>query len=141
MDLKLEKEIRAPQNVCYDAFTLPENLSKWFTTNAKADLRVGGRYSNDDNDEGEFLEVKPNELLRFTWDNKAHCPGTEVKVEFKALDKNKTNITLNHSGLVDEIHLSDMKSGWSWALESVKQYLETGKILTYDEWEKNLSNE
>ncbi len=139
MELKLKKLINTTSEACYNSFTEPEHLSKWFTTNAKADLMIGGRYSNDDKDEGEFLELKPFDLIAFTWENKEHCPGTEVKVEFISLDKNKTKIILTHSMLQNELHVKDMTTGWTWALESVKQYLETGKRLTYSEWENTFN--
>ncbi|MEO8665858.1 MAG: SRPBCC domain-containing protein [Ignavibacteria bacterium] len=44
MDLTLEKEINSSQQSCYHAFTDPEHLSVWFTTNAKSDLKPGGSY-------------------------------------------------------------------------------------------------
>jgi len=139
MELKIEKEIDASQEDCYKAFTDPEHLSKWFTTNAKADLKVAGRYSNDDNDEGEFLELKPFERVRFTWDNKQHCPRTEVKIDFIFINEDKTKIILTHSKLESEFHVNDMGKGWRWAFENIKSYLETGKTITFEEWGKNNS--
>lgn len=138
MDLNLEKNIKAPQEKCFRAFTEPEHLSKWFTTNAKAELKVGGKYSNDDNDQGEFLELNPNSNVNFTWDNKDHCPGTEVSVYFHPLAENETKISLSHTKLESLNHLEEMKKGWTWALESIRSYLEEGKPLPYSEWEKSL---
>ncbi len=100
-------------------------------------MKTGGKYSNDDGDQGEFIELKPYERVRFTWDNKEHCPGTEVKIEFISISEDKTKIILIHSNLESEFHLNDMGKGWRWALENIKSYLETGKTITFDEWEKN----
>ena len=133
----ITKEVNTTPEKAYSAFTDPGELSTWFTTNAKADLRPGGKYSNGDKDQGEFIEIVPNEKVRFTWENQGHCPGTEVEVRFEKADDNKTLIKLQHTKLPDEAGMMDMKKGWTWALTSAKSYLETGKPITYGEWEKN----
>ncbi|RPI17425.1 MAG: hypothetical protein EHM58_09345 [Ignavibacteriae bacterium] len=140
MELTLEKQINCPVSSVYKAFTDAAVLSQWFTSNAKVDLRVGGRYSNDDNDEGKYLEIQPNKLVKFTWDNKNYCPGTEVSVFFNGGDKT-TDVTLIHHNLATEKHVNSMKSGWTWALANVKLYLEEGKKIGYEEWLKTISNE
>jgi len=134
--ITLSKLIQTSPQKAYKAFTDEADLSDWFTTNAKCDLKVGGRYSNADHDEGEYLELSPAERVRFTWDNKEHCPGTEVKVEFNSSGENETRVTLTHSGFKDEKGPDDLKTGWTWALTSLKSYLETGKRITYEEWDK-----
>ncbi len=130
LTLILTKEITATPERVFNAFTKPELLSKWFTTNAKVDLRVGGEYSNDDKDKGVFLESDPPHLLRFTWDNADHCPGTEVRIEISS----DAAVTLTHSKLASEEHVKGMRSGWSWALDNVKLYLEDGRTEGYEEW-------
>jgi uncharacterized protein YndB with AHSA1/START domain len=137
--LKLQKTIEAQLSDVYNAFADASELSKWFTTNARADLRAGGKYSNDDMDEGTFLEIVDNKKLRFTWDNRAHCPGTEVTVSFEAKGRGKTLVMLVHSKLETKKHVKDMKSGWSWALYNVKLFLETGKTIGYEKWLKSVN--
>lgn len=118
----------------FEAFTEPRHLSVWFTKEADADLRPGGRYSNSDNDKGEFLEIDPPHRVRFTWENENHCPGTEVDVRFETQSATTARITLNHSLLSGRDEIAEMKEGWSWALESLRSYLESGKPITFEDW-------
>lgn len=134
MELKLEAEIKRSKEICYNAFTDEKQLSQWFSTNSKCDVRTGGYYCNDDKDEGVYLELKPYERIRFTWDNKEHCPGTEVLIEFNSSDSDNTKIILTHLKLENEFHIKEMTTGWTWALVSLKSYLENGKPVTYNEW-------
>jgi hypothetical protein len=30
----------------------------------------------------------------------------------------------------------EMREGWSWALDSLKSFLETGKPVTFEEWKR-----
>ncbi len=132
LTLVLKKQISAPQERIFEAFTHAELLSTWFTTQAKVDLRVGGRYSNADKDEGVFLEIVRPSLVRFTWENADHCPGTEVRIEISR----EGLVTLTHSKLASEEHVVGMRSGWSWALDNVKLFLEAGRTVGYEEWLK-----
>lgn len=87
---------RTPRRV-FKGLTKPSELNAWFTQGAKVDLRVGGSYRNLDHDKGKFLEIVPNERLRFTWDNPQHAPGTVVEILLKNVG-GKTVLTLIHSG-------------------------------------------
>jgi hypothetical protein len=46
-------------------------------------------------------------------------------------------VELIHSELASEKDKQDMQGGWSWALASLKSYLETGKPVSYEEWLKS----
>lgn len=133
MDIVLEKQIEKSAEDVYNALTDPVLLSVWFTKNAKCELQPGGRYENDDKDEGVFLELIPFKRIRFTWDNKEHCPGTEVDIQLIEEYNIKTKITLRHLKLKSEKDCAEMKEGWTWALTSLKSFLETGKPVRYNE--------
>jgi uncharacterized protein YndB with AHSA1/START domain len=128
----------ATPSAVFGALTMPRHLNKWFTQKARVDLRVGGNYSNLDGDKGRFLQVIPNERLRFTWDNPYHSPNSIVEIVLKRL-RGQTIITLIHSGFKRETEFKDYSSktsGWNWALENLKGYLEGRKILSFEEWLK-----
>ena len=135
--LHLEGEIQSDPEAAYDAFTDPEQLAKWFTEYAKADLRVGGRYSNSDKDQGQYRLLERPSHVRFTWENEEHCPGTIVDIEFRTISGSETDIILEHRNIEDQSGYDDMKLGWSWALDSLKSFLEQGRPIPFEEWKKD----
>lgn len=142
MSLKLtaKKKINAGIEKVYEGYTKETLLSVWFTTNAKVDLKVGGKYSNADGDEGEYIEILPEEKLVFTWDNKDHCPGTLVEIILEKLNNNSTEVTITHNHLKSENDAVHMKEGWEWSLDSLKSYLETGEIISFENWKEIKAN-
>ena len=125
-EVSVSKTIDASAPKAYEAFTDPAILSKWFTKKASADLRVGGRYSNSDGDHGVFKVLKPPQRIRFTWENPGHSPGTLVEIRLAPKGKAKVSVTVQHMKLKTKRDVKDMKGGWSWALGSLKSFLETG---------------
>jgi uncharacterized protein YndB with AHSA1/START domain len=133
-EIAVERTVGADPQACWDAWTKPEHLDKWFTSGAVADLRVGGRYKNADNDTGEYLVVEEPTKLRFTWEQKMHEPGSEVEVTLEPRG-DKTKMTLTHSKLAKKEEAEELLSGgWEWALDSLKSYLEAGKGVRYEDW-------
>ncbi|HZY46777.1 MAG TPA: SRPBCC domain-containing protein [Candidatus Bathyarchaeia archaeon] len=120
----------------FKALTAPEDLDRWFTEGARVDLRVGGRYSNQDKDRGKFLEIVRGKRLRYTWENPDHAPDSIVEFLLKRSDDH-TLVTLVLSGFrkkADFEHYRSRISGWNWALENLKKYLEKKKTVTYEKW-------
>ena len=133
-----EISIHAPRSRVFSALTNPSKLNTWFTSGARVNLRVGGRYSNADKDTGRFLEVVPNKRLRFTWDNPDHAPGTIVE-NILTRNRGSTVVSLFHYGFTkksDFEHYSSRVSGWDWALYNLKAYLEGRPLVQYEEWLK-----
>ncbi len=122
----------------FSAITKPSELNAWFTQGAKVNLRVGGRYSNQDGDKGRFLDIVPNERLRFTWDNPSYGANSIVEILLKRVG-GRTVVTLVHSGFKqrkDFEEYASEESGWNWALENLKAHLEHGRVIDYGEWLK-----
>lgn len=126
--------VRSDAERTFAALTDPAILSIWFTSDAKADLRRGGRYANADGDRGEFLILDPPKHVAFTWENPAHCPGTEVGIRLSPAHDGTTVVELTHSGLASEADVADMRGGWSWAVDSLKSFLETGRPIAHEDW-------
>ena len=134
------KEISMSQSPSriFKAFTTPSQLNAWFTHGAKVDLRVNGRYSNLDGDKGRFLEIVPGKRLRFTWDNPGHAPNSTVEVLLKRI-RDRTTVTLIQAGFTkkkDFEHYASQESGWNWALENLRSYLNGRKTTDYEIWLK-----
>jgi len=89
---------------------------------------------------GVFLELDRTRWVKFTWENENHSPGTIVEITIEQPDSEPVKMTLVHSRLADETQLKDMETGWSWALVSVKSYLETGRPIGFEEWQKGRSS-
>jgi len=131
----IRRQIGVSAERAFDALTRADLLSRWFTTAAQVDLRVGGRYRNADHDEGEFLVIEPPRRLHFTWENTGHCPGTVVELELRPLSGDSVELSLPHRDIKDAAGALDMERGWSWAMDSLKSFLEVGKPVPHAEWE------
>ena len=110
-----------------------EAIPNWFTSKARLNLREGGRYSNADGDHGEFRVILPEKRLTFTWENAKHCPGSTVELRLYR-KPGKTQVVVEHAKLPDRKGAEEMKEGWSWALDSLRSYLETGVPVKWEEW-------
>jgi uncharacterized protein YndB with AHSA1/START domain len=132
-EVVVERSISAPVARVYDAWEDASQIGTWFTTNAVQDVRVGGRYSNGDGDSGEFTEVEPGRRLRFTWEQPKASPGSSVSVEFTPDAEDITTVRLVHHDVAPEF-VSDLQTGWEWALDSLKSYLETGTPIGHNDW-------
>ena len=119
----------------FDALTKPGDLSRWFTRGARANLEPGGSYSNRDGDRGRFLAVTRPRRVRMTWENESHAPGTVVEFAIAAASAGKSRVEVTHSRLATKRDVAKMKEAWSWALDSLRSYLETGKPIPVEAWE------
>lgn len=134
--MDVQRTVKTSPQQAFNSFLQAEHAARWFTKKAKADVRVGGAYSNSDGDMGEFLAVDPPRRARFTWDNKRHCPGTIVELTVRDAGPGKVAVRITHSRLKSARDREKMKQGWSWALDSFQSYLETGKPIPHEEWLK-----
>ena len=78
--------------------------------------------------EGEVLEVRPDEMVRFTMEE-----GVEVEATMEPLEDGSVMVTLTQThGLTDEQNLAYMlgfKEGWAFYLANLKSVLEGGRDL------------
>jgi uncharacterized protein YndB with AHSA1/START domain len=125
----------APPARVWEAWTVPEQWDKWFTSGSQIDLHVGGRYANADKDSGEYMEIVKHRLLRFTWENPHHQPGSIVTLRFSAARNGRCRLELSHSRLALPGEAKDLKAGWGWALASLKSFLATGNGIGEAQWE------
>jgi uncharacterized protein YndB with AHSA1/START domain len=134
-EVRLARTIAVPPERAFAAWTHAEQWNRWFTEGARLLAQPGGRYENADGDGGEYLVVDPPHHLRFTWENTKHCPGTVVDVTFAPTVDGGTHVELAHQELATPADRAEMTGGWSWALDSLRSYLETGKGIPSEEWE------
>lgn len=135
-EVSVQRTIGASTRKAFEAFTDPAHVRIWFSPSAKADLRQGGHYENSEGDHGVYTLFAPPKRVKFTWENKKHCPGTVVEVTFASAGRNRSVVRLQHAKLKSKKDREKMKEGWSWALDSLKSYLETGQPVRHEDWLK-----
>ncbi len=125
-DVKLQRTIHATPETVYEAWTRPGHLTRWLTTRARNQLRVGGRYEMAGGTRGRYLELEPPKRLRFTWDHEIFCPGTEVDVTISKKGKDQSVVKVVHRPLATKEDGVRMNEVWSVALDALKAFLEEG---------------
>ena len=135
--LTIKRRFKAAPEKVYAAWTRPQELAKWMgpvdvtAVEAKADLRVGGRYhirmivpGDEHNVGGVYREVVPNERLVFTWAWRS-TPEREslVTVHLKS-DGDGTLMTFTHEQFFDQQARDNHERGWTGTFEKLAKYLE-----------------
>jgi len=126
---RVQRTVDAPVATVYEAFASARGLDGWFTSGATVDFRVGGSYRTADGDAGTYLRIEPNRLVRFSWENPKHTPGSVVTVRLVPRDADRTTVVVDHGriGLAEE--RDGLRGAWRWALGSLAAYVTTGKGL------------
>lgn len=135
--LTIVRKLKAAPEKVWRALTQPEALSQWFapgagfTTVAKADLRVGGRFhlvvtapNGDEHDvSGIYREIAPGIRLVHTWAWKS-TPEREslVTIELRAADGG-TELTLRHEQFFDAEARDKHQHGWNGCLDGLERYI------------------
>lgn len=132
--LDVQRTIRTDAKRAYAAWVEASAWNRWFSTKTKLSAKVGGSYANGDGDTGTFLALVPGKRLRFTWDNAKHCPGTVVEVVITPTPDGRVKVGLTHTKLRTKKDREEMKGGWSWAMDSLRSYLETGAGIPHEVW-------
>lgn len=130
--------IQAPTDRVYQAFTSTTDIRKWYGSEARLALRKGGHFtytdaSGDVYESGEYLEVVPNQKLRFSLEHHGYYLGSEVEVSFTASKPTETEISLIH-GPLSQDDIKHAQASWDWALSNLKSFIELGTAETYKEW-------
>ena len=138
--IRLHRVLKAPPERVYRAFTDPDALPKWMPPHGflgkvhSMDLRVGGRYhasftnfstGNSHAFGGEYLELVPNERLRYSdrFDDPG-LPGTmHVTIELKKVLVG-TELHITQEGVPDVIPAEACYLGWGESLALLAQLVE-----------------
>jgi uncharacterized protein YndB with AHSA1/START domain len=130
--VRLHRVLRAPPERVYRAFTSPEAMARWIPPNGftatvhHMDARVGGTFrmsftnfttQQSHSFGGEYLELVPNELLRYTdrFDD-PNLPGVmQVMVTLKAVSCG-TELSIVQEGIPEMIPVEMCYLGWQESL-------------------------
>ncbi|MBI5698127.1 MAG: SRPBCC domain-containing protein [Thaumarchaeota archaeon] len=140
LDIKKTVEINAPIDAVFRAITNADELTQWFPDQAILEQKVGGKMKftlfadgsqyrpKDSVMEGEVLEFVSNKRLSYTWTpNKfANFPRTVVTWNLEEIDKNKTRLTLTHTGFTDaqKDAMGMFVGGWNHFVGRLVEYCE-----------------
>ena len=138
--VKLHRVLRTPPEKVYRAFLEPDALSKWippygFTcTVHHMEAKVGGGFKMSFRNfttgqahsfGGEYLELKPSELIRYTdvFDD-PNLPGTmQVTVVLRPVTCG-TDVSIEQSGIPEVIPLEMCYLGWQESLAQLATLVE-----------------
>jgi uncharacterized protein YndB with AHSA1/START domain/DNA-binding transcriptional ArsR family regulator len=140
--VRLKRVFKAPRERVFNAFLDPDAFAKWIPPNGytahvyKFDPKVGGAYrmsfsSLDKKDThffgGKFLEIKPNERLRYTDKFESDDPvmkgEMKVTITFKDVPGG-TEVRIVQEGLPKVIPIEGAMLGWSQSLENLARLVE-----------------
>ncbi len=141
-DLKVRKsiEIDVSPEVVFKAISDPGELTNWFPEAAILEPKIGGKTKftfskdskrtncvrdHDKSNEGRVLEFVKNKKLVYTWQDMdvPDFPETIVTWELEEISKNKTRLTLTHTGFTSDDQVKGHSQGWSFFLNELTTYL------------------
>lgn len=137
LTLSVSRTINAPIDKVFDAWLDPALLAKFILPmrdmpqpQVSNDAKQGGKFEiimqvgeNKIPHTGEYLEVnRPNRLV-FSWVSPFSVDGSEVSIDFSALENNVTRIQLRHIRFIDEEARANHEGGWSTILEILSEVI------------------
>ncbi|MEI2694328.1 MAG: SRPBCC family protein [Saprospiraceae bacterium] len=138
--VSLHRVFAAPVEKVYKAFTDADAMASWLPPYGfvckvhSMDFRVGGNYKmsfinfttgNGHSFGGEYLEIKPNELLKYSdqFDD-SNLPGQMITtIEFKKVLCG-TELFATQEGIPDVIPTEMCYLGWQESLDKLKRLVE-----------------
>lgn len=132
--IKLDIKINVPLSVAWNAWAEAGIWSQWVFMKMSNNFILGGEYSNGNNEGGKYLKIIPHKLISFSWNMNNYEPGSYVDVCFEKFDKNFIVCSLHHKNLKSIKNKKDAELGWRWAMNSLKNYLETGQGVQWEQW-------
>ncbi|WP_455281314.1 SRPBCC domain-containing protein [Cupriavidus necator] len=139
--LEMTRQIRAPRERVFDAFTDQAALAVWHcprgmqVLEASADARVGGRYrlvmGAKDGEQhivgGEYQKIDRADFLAYTWQWEGSEPpaGVRTLIEITLTDKDGgTHLHMRHSGFPDTATRDSHVSGWQSVFNNLSDYVD-----------------
>ncbi len=140
--IRLHRVLKAPPERVYKAFLDPDALSRWLPPNGflckvfHLEPKVGGTFKmaftqfssgHGHSLGGEYLELVPNELLRYTdvFDDPNLTGTIEVTVKLKAVSCG-TEINITQAGVPEVIPAEMCYLGWQESLQHLAMLVEGG---------------
>jgi uncharacterized protein YndB with AHSA1/START domain len=130
--------VSAPREEVFRALTDSERLERWMATSVESEPRTGGRFrysfefedaSQNNAQEGEYLEVVPNEKVVLPWVFPFSPKQTRVEYTISG-NGDTTKVGFRHSGFEQGDAWDQARErfvgGWRMFLEGLKAHVEKG---------------
>ncbi len=132
--------INVNPEVVYKTLTNPLDLRSWYSSNSQIALREGGHFTHSDFEgyvfeSGQFLQIRPNELLYYSLEHNGFYANSKVQLTLSSRDSESTQLQFTHEQL-SEMDYSYAQAQWDWALQNLKNYIETGTVQAFKPWLK-----
>lgn len=119
----VERHIAASPDQAFALLSEPEQLRRWQVVSASVDLRAGGNYrftvTPGHIATGEFTEIVPGKLLRYTWGwQGSDGDASTVTIELTP-DGDGTLVRLIHEGLEGDARTSHTE-GWNHYMDRLQ---------------------
>ncbi|MCK0110155.1 SRPBCC domain-containing protein [Flavobacteriaceae bacterium S0825] len=127
----------SPKEV-FDAVTLPKHLDNWWTLKSSGKPELHAEYNLNFTDEYDWYckvsQVKPNESFHLKM-TKSDDDWNPTTFGFDLVDtKNGTLLKFSHvNWLKENNEFKNSSFCWAMLLNDLKNYLEEGKIVPFDE--------
>lgn len=108
----------------FAAMSQPAALKKWFGDQVKASVKDQGTFEDAAGNRGEYLRIRPDKDLRFTWQNTHSAAPSQVDIALAAKGADKTAITLNHTRIQTRDEADGLRKAWGAAFDRLKSQLE-----------------
>ncbi len=124
-DLSLSVEIDGSREAVWGALTKPDQLNRYFTSNATEEAKVGGVWVDWGEGEGalQILEMVPGKTFSVGWEIEGAATVVTWTLEESA---GKTRLTLAHSGFAKDRHSDAEWGGWLNYLGLIRSLVEFG---------------
>lgn len=134
LSLEISHHVPFPPERVFDAWLHPDMLMKFMipgqgmtVPEAHSDAVVGGRFriimrTPDNADlphEGEYLEIRRPNRLKFTWNSPYSQDDSEVTLDFVPRDGG-TDVRLSHVRFPSEESRDNHKAGWTLILQTLE---------------------
>ncbi|HZZ38414.1 MAG TPA: SRPBCC domain-containing protein [Acidobacteriaceae bacterium] len=144
LKVEIRRVIRASRQRVFAAWTNSEEMRKWMCPGpmsvvaAETDVQKGGRYriemkgsmdglpenaENRNSFSGEYMEIVPNELVRFTWRADWNTePASQVTVQLRDVEGG-TEMVLTHEHISSADSCTGYTHGWTSCLDKLEATL------------------
>ena len=130
----VQRALAVPAGRAWDAFADPGEVDLWTASGHRHNFREGCRWRDAAGGRGVFERIVRARFVRFTWNHPERAPGSFVDVEFLVRGEDRSIVKVTHRWIRSAEEREDLRLHWSWALDSMKSFVETGAPIAREDW-------